>query len=786
MISYRPKIQLQCAFTGLVFRCLPIFIVLFSSCAKEFINPYDPATPPDIWMPESFRLDTLGTNALRLSWNQEEQHIDGFAIQKTTNGQIKEILLPLDSLRYTDIQAVDTSSDEVCPELSYKVMARAGNNRSLDIGTASGIRMPLSTPANAGNDILVADTATTVQLNAQAATAGEAGRWSIVSGTGGTFANDRQHNTSFTGTPCNAYVLRWTKQGCTETFDELSVSFYPSLTVASAGSDQVFTNSTTQTTLNANAPGLAQTGLWTIVSGEGGTFTDATAPNTTFSGTSCTEYVLKWTISGSCGNSEDNVLVRFMKATTAANAGADQSFTSNVLSTTLTANAPSSDETGTWSIISGTGGTFSDINTPNTQFSGTPCTNYTLQWAIQGTCSLLTDLVNVSFQQVTVTANAGPDQLITSSSTSVTLAANNPVAGETGTWSIVSGNGGSFSNVNAPNATFNGNACTNYILQWSIQGTCSNSSDQVSINFQQTPNTANAGSDQTASTLTVSLAANAPTNGVTGTWSIVSGTGGSFSNVTSPNSLFTGVWGQTYSLKWTLLVYTCNTLSFDEVIITFPSATPHTCGATNVHNPVLSYGSMSDQQGNVYKTIVIGSQEWMAENLKTTIYRNGDEISNVTDGAQWIGLTAGAWCSYNNDSQYDCPYGKLYNWYAVADSRNVCPTGWHVPSDGEWTILTNALGGVAVAGGKMKSTGTQNWLSTNTSATNESGFSGLPGGYRSSGGTFGNIGDSGNWWSSTENLTYFAWSRGLGYSNGSVLRNYYNKKDGFSVRCLRD
>ena len=156
------------------------------------------------------------------------------------------------------------------------------------------------------------------------------------------------------------------------------------------------------------------------------------------------------------------------------------------------------------------------------------------------------------------------------------------------------------------------------------------------------------------------------------------------------------------------------------------SQSQHNCGATNVHNPAETYGSMTDQQGNVYKTIVIGTQEWMAENLKTTVYRNGNAIDNIIDNTQWIGLTTGAWASYNNDSQYDCPYGKLYNWFAVADPRHVCPTGWHEPTDAEWTTLTDYLGGEEVAGGKMKSAGTQYWIGPNTDATNESGFSGLP------------------------------------------------------------
>jgi uncharacterized protein (TIGR02145 family) len=215
--------------------------------------------------------------------------------------------------------------------------------------------------------------------------------------------------------------------------------------------------------------------------------------------------------------------------------------------------------------------------------------------------------------------------------------------------------------------------------------------------------------------------------------------------------------------------------------------TAHACGAAIVHNPAKTYGTMTDQQGNVYRTIVIGTQEWMAENLKTTIYRNGDAIANVTDNSQWANLTTGAWCYYNNNSQYNCPYGKMYNWYAVADPRNVCPTGWHVPTDDEWTTLTSFLGGEAVAGGKLKSTGLQYWGSPNQDATNESGFSGLPGGGRDGdNGIFVSIGNYGYWWSSTESSATSAWSRGLLYFGGDAGRYGSSKRVGLSVRCLRD
>lgn len=138
--------------------------------------------------------------------------------------------------------------------------------------------------------------------------------------------------------------------------------------------------------------------------------------------------------------------------------------------------------------------------------------------------------------------------------------------------------------------------------------------------------------------------------------------------------------------------------------------------------------TVTDYDGNVYQTVLIGDQCWMMENLKVTHYRNGDPIPHVTDGVTWGNLTSGAYCNYNNDEGNVATYGRLYNWYAVDDSRNIAPAGWHVPSDAEWQTLVDYLGGDAVAGGKMKEAGTTHWASPNTGATNESGFTALPGG----------------------------------------------------------
>jgi uncharacterized protein (TIGR02145 family) len=152
-------------------------------------------------------------------------------------------------------------------------------------------------------------------------------------------------------------------------------------------------------------------------------------------------------------------------------------------------------------------------------------------------------------------------------------------------------------------------------------------------------------------------------------------------------------------------------------------------------------GTVTDIDGNVYQTVTIGGQEWMAENLKVIHYCNGDSIPNVTDAGVWTSLTTGAFCEYNNNVNNVATYGRLYNWYSVNDSRNIAPAGWHVPSDADWKQLEMTLGmsqsqadatGIrdTTEGAKMKEAGTTHWLTPNTGATNESGFSALPGGYR--------------------------------------------------------
>jgi uncharacterized protein (TIGR02145 family) len=191
----------------------------------------------------------------------------------------------------------------------------------------------------------------------------------------------------------------------------------------------------------------------------------------------------------------------------------------------------------------------------------------------------------------------------------------------------------------------------------------------------------------------------------------------------------------------------------------------------------------------IVNEVKICSQFWMTKNLDVDHYRNGEAIRYAESDADWRDAgnkKEGAWCYYNNDPANVAIYGKLYNWYAVNDQRKLAPVGYHIPTDAEWKELENCLGGSDVAGGKLKEAGTAHWASPNTGATNSSGFSGLPGGYRYYNGSYYNVRSSGVWWSSTEYDETYAWVRGLYYRNTNIDIGYGYKVCGFSVRCVRD
>jgi uncharacterized protein (TIGR02145 family) len=209
-----------------------------------------------------------------------------------------------------------------------------------------------------------------------------------------------------------------------------------------------------------------------------------------------------------------------------------------------------------------------------------------------------------------------------------------------------------------------------------------------------------------------------------------------------------------------------------------------------LNDSLANLSMVTDYDGNVYSTVSIGKQVWMKENLKSTHYSDGSSIKYITENSKWSSATSGAYCNYNNYASNAIYYGRLYNWYAISDSRNICPNGWHVPSELDWKTLTEYLGGEGIAGGKLKSDDTTFWKNPNAYATNESGFTGLATGTRKADGTFDNVKKYGYWWALTPETSASAWYRNLSYNMATV--NSYNafvkndKKSGYCVRCMKD
>jgi len=218
---------------------------------------------------------------------------------------------------------------------------------------------------------------------------------------------------------------------------------------------------------------------------------------------------------------------------------------------------------------------------------------------------------------------------------------------------------------------------------------------------------------------------------------------------------------------------------------------PHTCGLQGVHNEDVTYGTVSDFDGNVYKTIIVNGREWMAENLNVGHFQNGDQIFIVEENNGWAGSILQPYsCYYDNIAAGACPYGRIYNFYAVTDPRELCPVGWHVPDNGEWALLGNAFGGSSAAGGALKTVGTLDdtglWYTPNTNATNASGFSAVPGGYRSQYGAYTQMSFGAYYWAGQSAGSNDGWFSQLRYDFNNLTGNIFDGRFGASVRCIRD
>ncbi len=381
-----------------------------------------------------------------------------------------------------------------------------------------------------------------------------------------------------TSTP-GTYTIQYSFTGASGCVNSAStsVTINSPPTVANAGPDQTgaATCGLTSVTLAANTP-VTGSGSWSIISGVGGTITTPASPTSTFTGIAGNSYILRWTISNApCTSSTDDVNITFNQNPTTANAGPDQTgaATCGLTTVPLAANTPAIG-TGSWSIIAGAGGTINTPSSPTSTFTGVAGNTYTLRWTISNApCTSSSDDVLITFNQNPTAANAGVDQtgIATCGLTSVTLAANTPTVG-TGSWSIIAGVGGSVTTPANPTSTFSGVAGNTYTLRWTITNApCGTSTDDVVITFNRNPTTANAGADQTGSSTcgltSVTLAANTPAIG-TGSWSIIAGAGGNITTPSSPTSTFTGVAGNSYTLRWTISNAPCNA-SIDDVVITF-------------------------------------------------------------------------------------------------------------------------------------------------------------------------------------------------------------------------
>jgi len=208
-------------------------------------------------------------------------------------------------------------------------------------------------------------------------------------------------------------------------------------------------------------------------------------------------------------------------------------------------------------------------------------------------------------------------------------------------------------------------------------------------------------------------------------------------------------------------------------------------GTTTGDDMTFKTYALEDIDNNLYYSVTIGTQTWMQENLKTTHHNDGTGIPLVTDNTEWKNLSTPGYCWYdNNESGYKSTYGALYNWYTV-NTGKLCPAGWHVPANGEWITLSNYLGGESVAGNKLKEAGSIHWSDLNT-ATNESGFTALPGGNRLDDGTFADIGNNGYWWSSSLVLPSLSYNVSLYSNSGNLARGSNLNVYGFSIRCIKD
>ncbi|HOW26570.1 MAG TPA: FISUMP domain-containing protein [Bacteroidales bacterium] len=593
---------------------------------------------------------------------------------------------------------------------------------------------------------------------------------------------------------------------------------WPEPTQAHAGPDQL-NIAGTSTTLAGNTP-IEGDGLWAIVSGTGATIVSPSNPTSQFQGVADQEYVLSWTVSTICGSSSDMVTISFASDGTfeCGDMLMDVRDGQSYETVQIGYQCWMAQNLNIGTMVSGTieqsnNGTMEkycynndegNCNTYGGLYSWDEAMQYSTTEGVQGICpadwhlptdeqwSVLNDFLGGS----TVAGGKMKSTGNTGNGTGLWYPPNTGATNESGFTGLPGGYreaiSGTFKTLTQRGYFWSSTTYTaipiyswNYRLHYinaelyrSYAGKEDGRSVRCIYACEPLPSQAEAGPDQTIYGTSTTLAGNTPSTG-TGAWTILSGTGGTITDPASPTSDFQGLACTTYALSWQICT-SCGCTS-DTVLISFAPVVSFTCGDI-----------LEDcRDGQSYATVQIGDQCWMAKNLNTGTMVVGT-IEQSDNG------TVEKNC-YENESGNCDTYGGLYQWheameYETAEGvRGICPYGWHIPTDGEWTVLTTYLGGNSVAGGKMKSTGTLEeatglWYAPNTGATNESGFTGLPGGSRSSTGSlFLGIHADGSFWSSSRHYTDFVWFRRLIFNSAAIERSDSTfGDDGFSVRCIRD
>ena len=528
--------------------------------------------------------------------------------------------------------------------------------------------------------------------------------------------------------------------------------------------------------------GLPSTGTWTLTRTPGGTTTTGTGTNTTVTGLPAgTTYTFTVTNSSGCVSAaSDNVTINTQPASTSApEVGTITHPTCTVATGSVVLNGLPS--TGTWTLTRTPGGITTSGTGTSTTISGLPSGTYTFTVTNASGC-VSPASGNVIINAQTTSPSAPGVGTITQPTCSVATGsvAFSGLPGS-GTWTLTRTPGGTTTTGTGTSTIVSGlPANTTYTFTvTNASGCVSAASGNVVINAQPaSPSVVTSAATSlanTTATLNGIVNANGSSTVVTFDYGLTSSYGLTKLAAQSPvigtasTSVSVGIAGltsgQTYHYRVNAVSACGNIYGLDMVFTT----------------------TVKDNDGNVYSIVTIGTQVWMKENLKTTKYNDGTSIPLVTDATAWTNLSTPGFCWYNNDSaNYKATYGALYNWYTV-NTGKLCPTGWHVPTDAEWTTLTDYLGGTSVAGGKLKEEGTAHWNSPNTGATNESGFTALPGGIRINyNGTFTYIGEHSNWWPATDYDATNAWYRTLNYNNSEVGRYDNSKRYGFSVRCVRN